>query len=167
MLVSIATNDTRGSVRQFATDKAGGARKFVGYGVDGCVQRVAVGIATSAIVDERSHPGHANRNFGQTFSPRTSETVADDDGHVDLEMLLDLLPESRRRSVRILRQQYCVPASIDVRHIDAAVGADKSVFGFADHHAVLSPNDASALAHRQLTDPRVEAVAFCPNSRCF
>ena len=42
-----------------------------------------------------SHSGGANGHFGQPLAPRTSETIADNDGNVDARLLLQLAPQPR------------------------------------------------------------------------
>src|SRR5216684_1776607 len=81
--IRIAPNDARGSACQLAADQSRSASQFVRYCVDRRVQRVAVRIATTAVVDQRPHAGNANRHFRQAFPPGTPETIADDDCDLD------------------------------------------------------------------------------------
>src|SRR5271156_3462108 len=94
MPVRITSNDAGRSACQLAANQARRASQFVGDGLDSGVKRVAVSIAASAIVDERAHAGNADRDFRQAFAPGTAETVADDDGEVDAELLFNLAAET-------------------------------------------------------------------------
>ena len=62
--------------------------KFVRHRVDRRVQRVAMRIAPSAIVDQGPHSRNANRHFGQPFAPGTTETVADNDRNLNPQLPL-------------------------------------------------------------------------------
>ena len=89
------------------------------------------------------------------LAPWPAERVGDDHGGRCARGLLDLLPDLVRRAVRVLRQQCDGPEFLDVGRVHAGVGADQAVLCLADHHAVVHPYDAGALAQYRLDEAGV------------
>src|SRR5713101_544324 len=124
-----------------------------------------MGITTAAIVNQRPHPGDADRNFCQSFPPWTPETVADDHRNIQPQAFLQLRPQARRRPVRILRQQGRMAPAVHIRDVHATVGANETVTRLRDQHAALSPHGAPAFAQRQFGDARIQSITPRPDSR--
>ena len=53
-------------------------------------------------------------------------------------------------------------ASVNVRDVDGAVGADEAVARFRDKHSPLAAHDAAALTHSQLYDASIKAIVARP-----
>ena len=103
-------------------------------------------VAASAVVDERTHAGNTDRDFGQSFAPRSAEAVTDDYWDLDSEMLFEVAAQLAGGPVGIFGEQYGVLSSIDIRNVDAAIGANEAVFGLGDHDAMFPAHDAVTLA---------------------
>src|SRR5580765_4378782 len=159
------SNDTSRRASQLAACQSSGASQFVGDGVYAGMHPVAMRIAPAAIVNQWPHPGDADRNFCQSFTPWTPETVADDHGNLDPQAILQLRPQPRRRPVRILRQQYRMATAIHVGDVHAAVGANEPVTSLGDQHAPLSPHHATAFPQRQFGDARIQSITPRPDPR--
>ena len=76
--------------------------------------------------------------------------------------LFELAMQSGGGAVWILGEQQGVAAPVNVRDVDAAVGADESVMGFGDEHTILAANDGAALEQSQFDDAGVEIVLLGP-----
>ncbi len=102
-----------------------------------------------AEVDERRETGAADRHVHHPATPRATEGVGDDDGHVHAEPRRERRADPLRRAVGVLRQQGQEPG-LDVGGVDAGVRAHEAVLRLGDHDVVAPRHDASGLA----LDPR-------------
>ena len=120
-------------------------------------------IGLSAIVVQRLHASYADRNFGQPFTPGTTESICDDHRDGKVQSFFQSTMDSRGRTVGIIGQKKGVLASVNVGDVNSAVGADKSVTGFSNQHAAFAANDAAALLDGQLDDAGIEIDSVSPS----
>src|SRR5215831_14961695 len=155
-LVTEPTHDANRYAIKLAADQARRASQFIGHSFRGGVENVAVRVTLAAIVEERLHSGYPDGNFYETFAPCPTERIRDDHRHLGPGFLLDDRTKAKGRFVRLFRQKQCVFAAIHVGEIDARVGADHTVMGFGDQHAVtaddLLTNNRAALAQGEFDD---------------
>jgi len=122
-------------------------------------------IAITSIIVQAFQPRYANRNFGEAFPPRPPETISDDNGDVEFQAFFQFAMELGRGAVWVLGKQECMTATIDVRSIDSAIGADQALSGFGDQDAALAPHHPLALRQSQFSNASVEIVTPCPRAR--
>lgn len=160
-----AADDAGGGAVQFAANEAGGGGEFVGKGFDAGVKLESVGIAAAAVVAQRLHTGDTNAEIHQALTPRTAEAVADKHGNGKAGVFFEFTMKLARGAVGIFRKQHRVAATINVRDVNSAVGAEEAVVSFGDEHAVSASDDGFALALSEFDYMRVEIVFPGPGAR--
>src|SRR5262245_53469138 len=91
------------------------------------MELLAVQVAPAAEVEQRVHPGAAERYLDQALAPRPPERVGDDDREIDREARDQALAQRGRGRVGVAGQQREHARSEPVRLVDPGVGADPSV----------------------------------------
>src|SRR5205807_9540532 len=145
-LITKSTDDARRSAIQFAADQPRSRGEFVGNGLYAGFQLVSPRVAASAIVAQRLHSGDADREIHKPFAPGTAKAVSNDHGNRNAGTLLKLASQCSGRTIRVSRKQHSMLAPVDVRNIDAAIRAKKSMLRLSNQHAILTTNHAATLA---------------------
>ena len=123
-----------------------------------------MGIAISTIIMQGLHTGDADRNFGEAFAPRPPKTISDDDRDRKAQPFFQFVMELSCGTVRIFWQEKSVAATIDIRSVDSAVGADQALTRFGDQNSALAPHDSLALCQGHLGYAGVELVTARPRA---
>jgi len=123
-----------------------------------------VRIVISTIIVQRLHSGNSNRNFGETFAPGTPETISDDDWDRKVQAFFQFAVELSCGTVRIFGKQERMTATINVRGIYPAVGADQAVARFRDENSALASHYSLTLCEGHFRHSRVEIVTACPSA---
>ena len=105
-------------------------------------------------------PAMPMANSVKPFAPGTAEAVSNDHGNRKARALFQCAAKIGGGAVGIFRQEQSVPPSIDIRDIDAAVGAQKSVMRLGDQHAVLAA-DHSAGSRAARVRSRAHRDEYC------
>ena len=121
-------------------------------------------VAITSIIVQAFQTRYANRNFGEAFPPRAPKAISDENGDVKFQAFFQLAMELGRRAVWVFGKQECVMATVDVRSIDPAIGADQALSGFGDQDAALAPHHPLALRESYFGYPRVEIVTLRPRA---
>ena len=133
-------HDARRRAIQLSAHEAGSAGQFISHGLDTCFQLIAVRIAAAPIIAQRLHARDSDGKFSQTLAPRAAEAVRNDHRNRDAGLLLQCaLERSRRNGRRSSGSSSAVLASVNVRDIDAAIGAKKPMRRLRDEHTILAP----------------------------
>ena len=130
--------------------QVGGGGELVGDGDPGGLQLPSAGVGEPAPVLEAAQPGAADRDVDLAVAPGASEGVGDQHGGGDAEPSAEARPQSPGRSVGVDRQQDQGVVVGRVGGVDAGVGADESVVGDADQHAVGGAADLARLVEHDL-----------------
>src|SRR5271169_415233 len=123
-----------------------------------------MGIVISTIIVQRLHSGNSNRNLGETFAPGTPETISDDDWDRKVQAFFQFAMELSRGAVRVFREKKRMAATIDVRSVHAAVGADQAVARFRDQNPALASHYSLTLCEGHFRYSRVKIVTACPTA---
>ncbi len=144
-LILRAADDGDGDAVELAVHELGGSGQLVDDGHLRDAQLVARGVVLARVVDERRDAGDTDGEVEVPFAPRPAEGVRDDDGDIGSRGGVHAGADRARRGIGVDREQAQRARLLDVRRIDAGVGADETVPRLADHHAVLHTDDALGL----------------------
>src|SRR5207248_4644332 len=119
-------------------------RHLVDHGDLGGLQGAAAGVGRTPEVDDGSDARAAEGDVDEAAAPGAAEGVGYDDGHPPTGTGLDGIPDVAGRPVGVDGQQGG-HSLVDVRDVDAGVGADEAVRGLGDQQLVAAAQDAHRL----------------------
>ena len=124
----------------------------------GDVELSAEGVGPAPVVDDRPDARAADGDVGESPAPRPAEGVADDHRHLDARPGPQAIADAASRPVAVFGQQRGV-APLDVRQVDAGVGADEAVLGLRHHQVAPAAQHPHRLAfHQRLVRQRVVGI---------
>src|SRR5262245_39532860 len=118
---------------------------FVGNGRDRGLELVAVAVRQSSLVLDGFQSGHSNRDIDGTDSPRTTETIANNNGRFLPSPPLNFVSDRPSGAVRVSGQQGDSSYS-DVGLVHPGIGADEPVMGLYDQRPPAHSDDLAAFA---------------------
>src|SRR5215813_4126391 len=140
-----APNNNDRNAGTLSHDEFRGGGNFVGSGRDGGLELVPVPVRQSSLVLDGFQPGDSNRDIDRTDSPRTAETIADNNGRVLPSPPLNFVSDRPGRAVRVSGQQGDSSYSC-VGLVHPGIGADKPVMGLHDQRPPAHSDDLTAFA---------------------
>ena len=155
-----APHDGGTDARGLAHDELGRAGDLVDDRDDGDLELVAVGVGGAPKVEDRADARTAEGDVGETATPRPAERVGHDDRDVDAGARPDAVAQAAGRSIGVVGKEHD-PAVLDVRPVDAGVGADEAVLRLADDE-LAAPAQHS---HRLALDERLVAERIAMRRR--
>src|SRR5215468_352072 len=99
-----ASNNNDRNAGTLSHDEFRGRGNFVGNCRDGGLELVPVAVRQSSLVLDGFQPGDSNRDVDGADSPRTAETIADNNGRLLSSPPLNFVSDRSGRAVRVFGQ---------------------------------------------------------------
>jgi hypothetical protein len=97
----------------------------------------AESIGCASQIDDSGYSGAADRDIGNPAPPWTTKRVRHDHGSINAEAMTKAIANSSGRAIGVNRKQSG-PTFFDIRKVDAGIGTDEAMFGFADDEFATS-----------------------------
>ena len=132
-----APHDGDGHVAVLAHHQLGGGGQLVGQRHLGGLQSSAPGVRSPPQVDNGGDSGAAEGDVHDAPAPRPAEGVGHHHGDDDARARRQGVPDVAGRTVGVDGEK-CGHACIDVRQVDAGVGAHEALLCLADHQLIAA-----------------------------
>ncbi len=144
----VAADDDEGQAGGLVAHEVGGPGQLVGDRGLGHLQDRAEAVARPALVADGGEARQADRHVGLAVAPGAPEGVGDQDRQPQPRAVLERGPQAARAGVGVVGEESHDPG-LDVRRVDAGVGADQAVARLHHHGPRRVGQHADRLLHRQ------------------